>query len=285
MPELPEVESLRRSLEPRLVGGTVTDARLLRADVCSPLARPIAARASALLRHATIASLERRGKQLAIVARDGRCLIIQLGMTGQVLLLDDPAAVSFHTHVHALWTVDRDTTMLFRDPRRFGGLRPVPAREQLDTVAWKDLGPDALAIQGHDLLRAAGRSARPVKSVLLDQAVLAGVGNIYADESLFLAKLHPLAQARDLGERQWNTLAQCVRDVLHDAIAQGGSTLRDYVDALGRSGSATESHRVYGRRDLPCLSCGTPLAHTVLSQRATVWCPSCQGAPVHPRRR
>lgn len=283
MPELPEVESLRRSLEPRLVGHTITDLRLLRADVCSPLPRSLAARAAALLRHATIASLERRGKQLAIVAHDGRCLIIQLGMTGQVLLLDDPAALATHTHVHALWTIDDATTMLFRDPRRFGGIRPAPHREHLDATLWKNLGPDALAIQGADLLHAAGRSARPVKSVLLDQAVLAGVGNIYADESLFLAKLHPLAQARDLTDRQWATLAQCVRDVLHAAIAQGGSTLRDYVDALGRSGSATQSHRVYGRRGLPCLSCCTPLAHTLLSQRTTVWCPHCQPAPPPPR--
>ncbi|MEI7658608.1 MAG: bifunctional DNA-formamidopyrimidine glycosylase/DNA-(apurinic or apyrimidinic site) lyase [Phycisphaerae bacterium] len=281
MPELPEVESLRRSLEPRLVGRLVRRAQLLRADICSPTPRSARDRAHRLLQNATIASIERRGKQLALVAADGRALIIQLGMSGQVLLLPDPADIAIHTHVHALWTIDRGDTMLFRDPRRFGGLRPLPTRLDLDAVAWNNLGPDALAIQGHQLHQAAASSARSIKSVLLDQSVLAGVGNIYADESLFLARLHPLTPARDLTPRHWDTLAARIRDVLQAAIAQGGSTLRDYVDALGRAGAATNSHRVYGRRDLPCLACGTPLVHTLVSQRSTVSCPRCQ--PPHPR--
>ncbi len=230
-----------------------------------------------MLQDATVASLERRGKQLAIVADDGRCLVIQLGMSGQVLVVDDPNAVSVHTHVHAVWTIDPgDSIMLFRDPRRFGGLRPVRSIERLRSIAWKTLGPDALVIEGAMLAHAAGASRRPIKSVLLDQSVLAGVGNIYADESLFRACLHPLAPANSLEAETWNTLASCIRDVLHEAISQGGSTLRDYVDALGRSGSATQSHRVYGRRGLPCLACGTALAHALVAQRATVWCPRCQ---------
>lgn len=283
MPELPEVESLRRSLEPRLLGRFVRHARLLRADVCSPLPRASRDRASHLLQHATITSLERRGKQLALVADNQRTLIIQLGMSGQVLLLPDQAAVAVHTHVHAVWTIDPDTVMVFRDPRRFGGLRPFPTRHDLDAVAWKDLGRDALAIQGRELEEAAGRSARSIKAVLLDQSVLAGVGNIYADESLFLARIHPLTPARELRHHHWDSLAHAIRDTLHAAIAQGGSTLRDYVDALGRSGSAALSHRVYGRRELPCLTCATPLSHTLIAQRSTVWCPRCQPSPRHPR--
>ena len=286
MPELPEVESLRRSLEPRLLGRRFRRALLLRADICSPAARSARARAADLLEGATIASLDRRGKQLALIAGDGRCLVIQLGMSGQVLLVDKPHAASIHTHVHAMWTIEPGgSTMLFRDPRRFGGLRPVRSLDQLHSVAWSHLGPDALAIDGAGLALAASASRRPVKSVLLDQSVLAGVGNIYADESLFRARLHPLTLAADLQPSQWNTLASCVRDVLREAIAQGGSTLRDYVDALGRSGSATESHCVYGRRDLPCLACGTPLAHALVSQRSTVWCPRCQPLHARPPRR
>lgn len=277
MPELPEVESLRRSLEPFLLGTRFVAARLLRDDMCTVVPRP-ADRATPhdLLENATITSLERRGKQLAIVADDGRTLIVQLGMSGQVLIVDDDRRALLHTHVHALWTLSRGGCMLFRDPRRFGGLSALHDRAELDRTAWRDLGPDALSISPSVLRERTAASTRAIKAVLLDQRVLAGVGNIYADESLFRARIHPLTRAGTLSLALWERLAQAVRETLHEAVAAGGSSLRDYVDAQGLAGQATHGHQVYGRGGSPCLACGSILRQAQVTQRTTVWCPACQ---------
>ena len=285
MPELPEVESLRRSLEPFLLDTKLTDARLLRDDMCTVVTRDPSSSNTRisprdLLDQATITSLERRGKQLAIVAADGRTLIVQLGMSGQVLIVDDPSHALLHTHVHAMWTLSRGGLMLFRDPRRFGGLSTLHHHEHLRSIAWRDLGPDALTITGETLAMRSAASARAVKAVLLDQRVLAGVGNIYADESLFRARINPATPARAVSPVQWDSLAEAVRTVLQAAVAAGGRSLRDYVDAQGQAGEATQGHQVYGRGHEPCTACGTPLRQAQLHQRTTVWCAACQ-----PRRR
>jgi len=287
MPELPEVERTRLSLLP-LIGRTIVRATLLRADICDSFNNsgiPRRPTASDLLARATISSLTRRGKQLAIHASDGRTLCIQLGMSGRLLLTSDirhPTS-DIPTHTHAHWLFHNNSRLLFIDPRRFGGLSTYPTEHALLTHRWSALGPDALTISANDLARACENSRRPVKSLLLDQSALAGVGNIYADESLFRAHIHPTTHADALSKPQLTILASAIRFILARAIKAGGSTLRDYSDSQGTKGSAQTLHAVYARADQPCLNCAQPLNSTRLAQRATVFCPNCQPQPLSRR--
>lgn len=283
MPELPEVETVRRTLEPLLVGRRVARVELRRADIVEgdPSAR-------ALLEGATIRSLVRRGKQLAIVAGRGgkgsgteRVLVVHLGMTGQLVHHATRPDLSSTTHVHALWTMgargrdDPGGVLTFRDPRRFGGLWPLTDESSLRD-RWAALGPDGLEATAEKLRERAGSSRRAIKAALLDQGVIAGVGNIYADESLHRAGIRPTRGCHRIKGEEWTWLAAEIREVLHGAIASGGSTLRDYVGGTGRPGAAQLAHAVYGRGGERCLACGVELRVGVVGQRTTVWCRRCQ---------
>lgn len=287
MPELPEVEHLRRTLEPAIKGMPVRAVEVHRRSVIA-WPRERGARCSleqALLVGSAIAATHRRGKQLALEAASGRVLVVQLGMTGSVEIESgpEPSAVEGRDrHRHVVWEIDamigrRKTRarMVFRDPRRFGGLT---AHGSMDALreAWSRLGPDGLTVTAAELHGAVEGSRRPIKSALLDQSVVAGVGNIYADESLFAARIHPLREARALTADEITRLATEIRRILNNAADQGGSTLRDYRDAFGNAGSAVQTHAVYGRADEPCLACGTLLGGIRLQGRATVFCRSCQ---------
>jgi formamidopyrimidine-DNA glycosylase len=287
MPELPEVEHLRRSLEPWIVGAQLIDVRVLRKSVVTLASET--GRSNAVLRAAlgvgeTIVGTDRRGKQMAIAFANGRFLVIQLGMTGSVTIERGapPRGVEAR-HRHVIWnsysparpSEPEPWRLVFRDPRRFGGLTAYHSREVLDRV-WNTLGPDALNIAGDELLDALARTRRPIKSALLDQSVLAGVGNIYADESLHAAGIHPLQTASAVPTAQVHRLASEIRRILGRATAEGGSTLRDYRDAFGKPGNAVQVHAAYGREGQPCLRCGTILLGLRLQGRATVFCPRCQ---------
>jgi len=281
MPELPEVERTRLSLTP-LIGRTITRAVLNRRDICdsfSASGNPRRTTLVNLLQHARISSLSRRGKQLAMHSHDGRTLCIQLGMSGRLLLLpsDIPHSTSdIPRHTHAHWLFDDNSKLLFIDPRRFGGLSTYPTEQALLHHRWSALGPDALTISAHDLARACAASHRPIKSLLLDQSALAGVGNIYADESLFRARINPNTHAGKLTGPQLTSLASAIRFILSRAIKAGGSTLRDYSDSRGTKGGAQLLHAIYGRGNKPCLNCDRPLTSIRLAQRATVFCFTCQ---------
>ncbi len=275
MPELPEVESLRRSLEPVLVGARVRAATLHRADVASDHERGTPD-ARALLQGATIDRLIRRGKQMAIIAADGRTMVVHLGMSGQVRHDPPGNAPEPLTHVHATWALDDGSCLRFRDPRRFGGLWTLPDAGTLERTLWRDLGPDALTIDARTLAERLRATRRAIKAALLDQRVLAGVGNIYADEALFRARLRPSRRAGRTSADEATRLARAIRDVLAGAITLGGSTIRDYAGASGAAGGAQTRHQVYGRGGLPCPRCSTRLRSRVLAQRTTVWCPECQ---------
>lgn len=271
MPELPEVETLRRSLIPRLVGRTINTATLHRRDV---LTLPQRGRVlpEHLLVGGTITEIRRRGKQMAIIAGDQRVLLVHLGMTGQVRHARTPER---EKHTHATWTLDDGSHLYFRDPRRFGGLwflRTTVALEE----RWSELGPDALTVVGEAISVTAANSRRAIKAVLLDQAVLAGVGNIYADEALFESGVSPRRLATRIRPEEFDRLAVAIRGVLERAIKAKGSTLRDYRDAAGQAGEAQAGHRVYGRAGMPCLACGTVLSRLTLAQRTTVMCRRCQ---------
>ncbi|MGH7244741.1 MAG: bifunctional DNA-formamidopyrimidine glycosylase/DNA-(apurinic or apyrimidinic site) lyase [Phycisphaerales bacterium] len=281
MPELPEVERVRLSLK-SIRRRTIVRAKLLRADIAASFSESGRARSttpSHLLQGATISTLLRRGKQLAITTTDNRALCIQFGMSGRMLLQtsDIPHPTSdIPKHTHALWTFDDNSRLLFIDPRRFGGLAAYPSSDALLTHRWSTLGPDALAITAHDLAAACKDAHRPIKSLLLDQSALAGVGNIYADESLFLARVHPARSAHSLAPKELTALASAIRFILQQAVRAGGSTIRSYLDATGSTGSAQNDHKVYGRANEPCTICRRPLSSSRLVQRATVFCVTCQ---------
>ena len=288
VPELPEVESVRRSLLPRLVGRAFLTASLRRRDVAiapgdppggfprnrRSALRPKAISAADMLAGATITEIERRGKQLALIARsENRALVVQLGMTGHLELAAERQDDKMR-HVHARWEF-AGGALHFRDPRRFGALRIFRSLDAL-REHWSTLGPDALSIQDEELAGALAGSDRPIKAALLDQCVLAGVGNIYADEALFLSHVHPRARTCRLRPAQVATLASMIRLVLNRAIEHGGSSIRDYTDGSGRRGSYQDRHGVYGRAGLPCLICHRKLSSGLVAQRTTVWCATCQ---------
>lgn len=277
MPELPEVESVRRSLARGIIGWRVVRAEAHRPGVITGPREP-----RSMLLGARIARVERRGKSLALVAHDARALAVHLGMSGRLLLTsdaDDPP------HTHAAWrlapphgSAARRTRLLFIDPRRFGGLWTYPSFDDLARDRWAPLGPDALAVDTDTLERRLRDTRRPLKAALLDQSLLAGLGNIYTDESLFRARLHPRRPADSLSRTELVALARCIRAILRDALRAGGSTLADgqYVDSNGDDGAYQRRHLVYGRAGLPCASCRRLLDHAILASRTTVFCPTCQ---------
>ena len=287
MPELPEIEVVRRSLRPVLEGALL---RVVHVGPHDMRARGKGRASSCrgawmgkreLLDGARIADVARRAKQLAIVAQDGRTLVVQLGMSGQLVAGDCD-----RTHHHVAWDAVRGrscTRVTFRDPRRFGGLSTWTSFEAVERSWDETLGPDALGVDAAQLRRAlSGR--RSVKAALLDQHAIAGVGNIYADESLHRAGIDPRMRCSRLDDHDFGALAAAIRGVLGHAVRRGGSTLRDYRAADGSMGDAQHDHAVYGRGGLPCLGCGTPIRTCRLAGRTTAWCPRCQPL-VHRQRR
>ncbi len=276
MPELPEGETVRRGLARSIVGRRVASARLLRRDVLRTASRSGQA---ALLAESTIKEVLRRGKHLAVVAEDGRALGVHLGMTGQLLVAPIGKPQAARDHVHARWVFDNGSTLIFRDPRRFGGLWSYATLDALRTARWAGLGADALHVTARQLELGLAGGRRAVKAALLDQGVLAGVGNIYADEALFRAGLHPCRVAGSLTDPEVSRLAESIRCVLREAVRAGGSTIRDYAGSDGSPGRQQERHLVYGRGGQPCVHCGTLLTAFLVAQRTTVACPRCQRLP------
>lgn len=290
MPELAEVETIRRSLESMVVGGVVdrVSTRSLARIIVGQQqdAHLVGGLSKALGRGQQITALIRHGKQLAMVFDSNRVVVVQLGMSGQLFVgrhdqrgrIMLPDAMS--THVHVRWRLQgmdgQLRTLCFRDARRFGCVRLFASVDQLHALWWNRLGPDALTIRATHLRDALQRTKRPIKATLLDQKVLAGVGNIYADESLFLARIRPITSSCDLQADRVKALANAIRQVLRASIKAGGTTLRDFVDGQGESGYHQVRLAVYGRSGLACRRCGTRLVSDKLAGRTTVWCPACQ---------
>jgi len=283
MPELPEVERLQRQLAQRVVGAQLRSCALRRPDYTRPTG------AQLLPRAARIVQVRRRGKQLALCTDRGPCLRIALGMTGSLRLVASASpqdrSLRADPHVHAQLRLRRCgkgpaqeelLTLHVRDPRRFGWLEPFPSVEALEQGPWSRFGPEALTIRASALAKQLRRTDRAIKTALLDQRVLAGVGNIYADEALHRAGIDPRRAASSLQLEETAALAKALRTILRQAIADGGSTIRDYASLDGSQGQQQRRHRVYGRGSAPCFTCAAPLAQTRLAGRTTVWCPVCQ---------
>ena len=273
MPELPEVENVRLGLVHTVVGQRIVGVTIRRADVVEGLCNP-----AGLLRGQTIARIDRLGKQLALVAdtSDEPCVCVHLGMTGSLRYYPAEQMLKPDAHTHVTWRLENGGHLAFRDPRRFGGLWIFPSVSALQATRWSRLGEDALAIAPGRLHAQLKRTRRPTKSALLDQAVVAGLGNIYVDELLYGCRISPLRPACDLTLPEVRGLVGRMRRLLNRAVRAGGSTLRDYVDVGGRSGGYQLQHKVYGRSGEACLRCDRPLCTTTASGRTTVYCGSCQ---------
>ncbi|MCK6536595.1 MAG: bifunctional DNA-formamidopyrimidine glycosylase/DNA-(apurinic or apyrimidinic site) lyase [Polyangiaceae bacterium] len=219
-----------------------------------------------------IEGLLRRGKYLLAELDDGSRLLLHLGMTGQ-LLSSDAGRPDAHTHL-VLSFADPGPSLLFRDARKFGKVRWLPPGKSDPRL--DKLGLDALAVTGDHLFDASRRRRAAVKTLLLDQKVLAGVGNIYADEALFLAALKPTRRARTLTRAECARLAVAIVSVLEAGIIAGGSSIDDYVRPDGSGGGYQDQHRVYGRGGEPCPRCGGTLRRVVIGQRSSCFCPRCQ---------
>ncbi len=271
MPELPEVETVRRGVEPHVLGRriievTVRDARLR---------WPIPADFADFARHQQINAVSRRGKYLIFALDSGDRLIVHLGMTGRVLVLDAGHPVIKHDHLDLL--LDDGRLLRYHDPRRFGAVLPWP-KDAPGHVLIDSLGPEPLsdAFSGAYLYERSRHKKVAVKSFVMDGQVVVGAGNIYAAESLFRAGVRPTRPAGRVTRAEYKRLADAIRAVLREAITQGGTTLRDFAGADGVSGYFQQDLYVYGREGQPCRICGTEIKNLRLGNRASCWCPGCQ---------
>lgn len=270
MPELPEVETIVRDLRPLLVGRRFLSARRT-SDV--ELRRPWRDDWPALLTDHPITEIRRRGKWIVIVSNV--YLVVHLGMTGQLTVVSPDAPLASHTHL--VFALDNDQHLRYRDPRRFGSASVFGDVPELETFFIdNDLGPEPFDLDPAQWRAALAATTRSIKAVLLDQTVVAGVGNIYADESLFEAKLHPETPAHELTGPQADRLRKCIATVLTRAIEQRGSTIRNYVGGSGLAGGYQEEFRVYGRKGEPCPRCQAPIVSLRLGGRTSHYCPGCQ---------
>jgi formamidopyrimidine-DNA glycosylase len=273
MPELPEVEVLRRSLEPHLIGD-----RIGRVEVSNPALRePVdVARLRRASRGREVTGLRRRSKYLLIDLDGGWTVVVHLGMSGRLTLV--PAGTPAEPHEHVAFHLESGRRLRLRDPRRFGVVFAVRTAELAADPHFAHLGVEPLepGFSGETLARAAAGRRGPVKAFLMDAQVVVGVGNIYASETLHRAGVHPERSVARISRRRWERLAEAGMAVLRQAIAQGGTTLNDFADGEGRSGYFQVSLTVYDREGEPCLACGRPVRRIIQSGRSTFYCPGCQ---------
>jgi formamidopyrimidine-DNA glycosylase len=278
MPELPEVETVRRDLERRLVGRRITSCwvapdapRLVQLVPPSEFCRE--------LRGRTVVGLRRRGKYLIVDLDDGRAWVMHRRMSGNVLWRERDAPPD--DYVRARFALDDGHELRWADLRKFGTMWLVEDA----TMVTEALGPEPLDAEfTPEVLRArAGKRAAPIKSVLLDQTVLAGMGNLYTDEALHFARIHPLRPANRLKTADWGRLHEGIVRALRMGIAARGSslgtTLRDHVNVDGDPGTNQETVSAYGREGAPCYTCGTPMRRIRVGGRSSVFCPRCQPPP------
>lgn len=274
MPELPEVETIRRDLAGEVEGRTLRATRVHQPDILMNLPSPAAFRREVTGR--SVRALDRRAKYLLFRLDDGRVLQVQLRMTGRFALGRARPDPGEYGHVAAELELDDGRTLWYDDVRRLGGFRLLAAAE------WeresRRLGPEPLSDgwEAGDLAAALSGRRAPVKNLLLDQELVAGVGNIYASEALHEARLDPRRAGGDLDPEEIARLHGAVRSVLRDALAHAGTTFRDYRAVDGRTGSFQERLAVYGRDGDPCRACGAGIRRDVLAGRSTFRCPACQ---------
>jgi formamidopyrimidine-DNA glycosylase len=273
MPELPEVETVRITLLPA-IGAQITSAwdsgKGLHMQKKPPRAKLMK------LVGGTLTALRRHGKYLLVDFDTGHTMLVHLGMTGRVRI--HPVGTMKEKHAHVVLGLGTDRLLVFSDARRFGQIDVFERDKEKDHVALASLGPDPI-VDGIDHAAFFARSRKKkaaLKAFILDQTVLAGVGNIYASEALWLAKLRPTTRAYRLTEQKASALAKAIDEVLRSSLANHGTSLRDFVDGDGAEGSNYDYLKVYDRKGQPCARCKTPIRRTILQGRATYFCPTCQ---------
>ncbi len=269
MPELPEVETSRRGIEPFLVGERI-DEIIVREK---RLRWPVAADVAKQLTGQTVKSVTRRAKYLLINTSNGSAMI-HLGMSGSVYIVDRDTPAGVHEHFD--FDLTSGKTLRYRDPRRFGSLHWTRHPEQHKLI--KSLGPEPLGdeFSGEYLWRRSRGRKVTIKQFIMNANIVVGVGNIYASEALFLAGISPLRAAGRVARQRYDVLADVIRQVLLKAIAAGGTTLRDFYGGDGEAGYFQQELSVYGREGEPCITCKQPVSAVVLGQRSTFYCKNCQ---------
>lgn len=270
MPELPEVETSRRGIAPHILGKRFETVVIRQ----QRLRWPVPDTLRTVLPGLVLDSVERRGKYLLLATGEGT-LILHLGMSGNLRIVDSGLEIRKHDHVDFIFA--GDTVLRFNDPRKFGAvLWTTGPVEQHPLLA--NLGPEPLsaAFDAKYLLNRTRNRHLPIKSLIMDSRIVVGVGNIYASESLFMAGLQPQRPAGDIDAEDCRRLAEAIKSVLQRAIDQGGTTLRDFTNAQGKPGYFQQALLVYGRGGEPCLTCAEPIQQLKISQRSSYYCRSCQ---------
>ncbi len=275
MPELPEAETIARQLHSQLAGRILGAVDVARIDIIKTSTPPM----DRVVPGRCVLQVRRRAKRVVIELNPSATIVFGLGMTGRITIDPIGAALEKHTHLR-IAIPSLDAELRFRDPRRFGGVWVYDgAAPQMDIERnndpFDDLGVEPLTCTSKQFQEILGRK-RQIKALLMDQHAVAGLGNIYCDESLHAARIHPLTRADRLAAPRGANLLKSIKSVLRRAIRFNGSTLMDYRDADGAEGSFQRHHRVYGREGQPCKECGAAIKRIVAAGRSTHFCPRCQ---------
>lgn len=271
MPELPEVETTRRGIEPHVAGQRVRECIVRRTDLRLPVSETLAE-----VEGKKITAIRRRSKYLLLETDGGTAVIVHLGMSGSLRIVKP--AEPWKKHDHVAFTLGNGRQLRFHDPRRFGLVLQVSLADLQEHPLLKSLGPEPFdeAFDAAYLKTRFANRAVAVKVALMDAKTVVGVGNIYASEALFRAGILPQTPAGKLSKPRLERLVTAIREVLTDSIEQGGTTLRDFVGSDGEPGYFRQRLFVYERKGEPCRRCGTPVRHAVMGQRSTYWCGRCQ---------
>ena len=275
MPELPEVETIRRGLSKAMTGQLINEVIVRRTD----LRRPLPDGFVETVRGKKILTIDRRAKYLLMRLENDVVVLIHLGMSGRMVIeLGTDPQIPNRKHEHIVFVLENNNIIRFSDPRRFGLIEISHAKDLSSHQLLKDIGPEPLSTEFNSLMlanRLQGRKT-PIKSVLLDQGVVAGLGNIYVCEGLFIAGLSPMRSANTITLKQASILVKKTKELLLDAIKSGGSTLKDHVSATGEMGYFQHKFKVYGRAGHPCPICEEPIRRIVQAGRSTFFCSECQ---------
>jgi len=268
MPELPEVQTIIDDLSKYLIGKSIDKLNIPTPSICRKHVPK-----SSRLKGVKIQSLDRRGKHILVNLTNNQTMIVHLKMTGKLIYIDNATEIAKHTHFIMIFDSGE---LHFNDIRRFGFIDFVNS-DKLDKIPYlSGLGPDALDISTPEFISKLRSRNKPIKSALMDQNIIAGLGNIYADESLFSAGIRPSRIASSLSRKRLEKLYQSMREILRIAIQARGSSVSDYVDGSGIPGTFQNQHKVYGRTGLPCVKCGAAIKRQVLAGRSSHYCSRCQ---------
>lgn len=271
MPELPEVETIVRGLRKTVVGKKIRNVKVIFPGIVKQDAKNFIRNVG----RSKIVTVRRRGKYILIDLSNGNTILAHLGMTGNFLLVKSSSPRNKHNHLIIRFYETRKE-LRYNDQRKFGKIKSFPTSKEENVSELKKLGPESLNISSSGFINLFQKRKGRIKSALLNQQILAGLGNIYADESLFEARIHPAQKIDKLSPQELKRLLQAIQKILKKAIRAGGSSIENYYNVNGEIGSFQLQHQVYGREGLSCKRCGTKIKRIKISQRSSYFCPRCQ---------